>query len=316
MSTRPATPRIGVAGRPAQGLPLPSPVLTAVLVPSGSALGLLPEVERQMLSAVGVSATAEMPTRSPLLRACTHHLCSGGQRVRAHLALHAGVALGMRDADAVTIAATAELLHNASLIHDDLQDRSEQRRGAPTVHIAFGAAIALCAGDLLLSGAYRTLAGYSGTDTLPWLLALTHDAVAEAAQGQIADSVAPRGSGDMVSWYLSVAAAKSGALLRLPLELALAASGLPNALPLARRAAEAFAIGYQIADDIEDVDADMAAGSLNLLVLLMAAGPSGAAVARRLAQQHLAAAHMLAHELPEGSGRYLGQLAKARAAQL
>ena len=316
MSTRPATPRIGVAGQSAWGLPLSSAVLIAVLASADPALDLLPEVERQMLSAVGLSATAETSTRSPLLRACAHHLCSGGQRVRALIALHAGVALGMPDADAVTIAATAELLHNASLVHDDLQDRSEQRRGAPTVHSAFDAAIALCAGDLLLSGAYRTLAGYSGTATLPRLLTLTHDAVSEAAHGQIADSMAPRGSGDTVTWYLSVAAAKSGALLRLPLELALEASGLVNALPHARRAAEAFAIGYQIADDINDIEADMATGSLNLLVLLKAAGPGGENVARRLAQQHLAAAHMLANELPEGSGRYLGQLAKAREAQL
>ena len=121
---------------------------------------------------------------------------------------------------------------------------------------------------------------------------------------------------DTASWYQSVAAAKSGALLHLPLELALAAAGLPKATPLARRAAEAFSVGYQIADDIEDAREDAAAGSLNLLLLLRAAGPEAEAGARGLARRHLEAARALARELPEGSGQYLAQLAQTRAARL
>ena len=163
------------------------------LAPSELSLDLLPQVERRMLAAVGLAHAAKIATRPALLRACAHHLGAGGQRVRALLALDAGVTLGIPDVDAVTIAATVELLHNASLIHDDLQDRSAQRRGAPTVQSAFGAGIALCAGDLLLSGAYGVLAGYSATASLPRLLALTHSATADAAQGQSADVTPPPG---------------------------------------------------------------------------------------------------------------------------
>jgi len=288
------------------------------LAPSELSLDLLPQVERRMLAAVGLAHAATIATRPALLRACAHHLGVGGQRVRALLALDAGVTLGIPDVDAVTIAATVELLHNASLIHDDLQDRSAQRRGAPTVQSAFGAGIALCAGDLLLSGAYGVLAGYSATASLPRLLALTHSATADAAQGQSADVTPPPGLGDAVPRYLAVAAGKSGALLRLPLELVLAAAGWPEALPLARRAAEAFAIGYQIVDDIEDAPEDAAAGSLNLLLLLRsaAAHSEAEATARQLARRHLETARVLAAELPQGSGRYLSRLAQARAAGL
>ena len=62
--------------------------------------------------------------------AASYHLRTGGNRVRAQLALHAGRALGLGVSDAVTLATTCELLHNASLIHDDLQDLDEVRRGA------------------------------------------------------------------------------------------------------------------------------------------------------------------------------------------
>ncbi len=289
-----------------------------VLAPGDLALDLLPQVGRRMLAAVGLNQNAAMSPRPALLRACAHHLGAGGQRVRASLALHAGVALGIPVADAVTMAATVELLHNASLIHDDLQDRSEQRRGVPTVLTAFGAATALCAGDLLLSAAYGVLADCSSTAALPRLLLLTHAAVADAAHGQSADTEAPPMGGDAVAWYAAVAAGKSGALLRLPIELVLAAAGRPEALPLARRAAEAFAVGYQIADDIEDARDDAAAGSLNLLLLLQAAATDREAesAARQLARRHLETARVLACGLPKESGRYLGQLAQARAARL
>jgi len=316
VTARPAAPCLGAVGHVIGNRAMSSSFPGEVSASADPSLDLIRQVERRMLTAVGVTPASATTTQPALMRACAHHLGAGGQRVRAMLALKAGVALGVRDADAVAIAATAELLHNAWLIHDDLQDRSEQRRGAPTVHSAFGGAIALCAGDLLLSGAYGVLASYSRTASLPWLLALTHAAVADAAQGQPADTAAPPDSADAVAWYSAIATAKSGALLRLPLELAVAAAGRPEALSLARRAAEAFAVGYQIADDIEDAREDAAAGSLNLLLLLRAAGPEAEAGARGLARRHLEAARALARELPEGSGQYLAQLAQTRAARL
>ena len=74
-------------------------------------------------SVIPQATTATTATAADVGR---YHLKSGGQRMRARLALHASVALGLSQADAVSIAAAVELLHNASLIHDDLQDRDRK----------------------------------------------------------------------------------------------------------------------------------------------------------------------------------------------
>ena len=78
------------------------------------------------------------------------HLLTGGRRVRARLALAAGEALGLRRENVVAWAAACELLHNATLIHDDIQDGDRTRRDVPTAWARHGVGQALNAGDLLL----------------------------------------------------------------------------------------------------------------------------------------------------------------------
>jgi len=113
------------------------------------------QVERLMLRLMlGLVRVAAGTGVSATLRAARYHLEAGGQRVRARLALHACEALGVVGDQAVRLAACVELLHNASLVHDDLQDKEKLRRGLPTVCAAFGPDVALCTGDLLLSAAY------------------------------------------------------------------------------------------------------------------------------------------------------------------
>ena len=71
--------------------------------------------------------------------------------------MHAGLALGLSEPDVLCLAASAELLHNASLVHDDLQDQDGMRRGAPAVWKKYGSNVAICTGDLMLSAAYAAL---------------------------------------------------------------------------------------------------------------------------------------------------------------
>ncbi|MBV5277060.1 polyprenyl synthetase family protein, partial [bacterium] len=87
-----------------------------------------------MLVLVRVAAGTAVSAGEPAtLRAARYHLEAGGQRVRARLALHACEALGVVGDQSVRLAACVELLHNASLVHDDLQDKEKLRRGLPTV---------------------------------------------------------------------------------------------------------------------------------------------------------------------------------------
>ena len=252
---------------------------------------------------------------SAAAQAATYHFAAGGQRLRARLAIHAALALGLDPADGVTLAATAELLHNASLIHDDLQDRSSSRRGMDTVWAAFGDDVAICAGDLLLSAAYGALCHFSDTSKLPALIARVHERTSTAIRGQCADlSASVRLQGD-IAGFEAIAVAKSGALLSLPLELVFVAAGFGAAASTGRKAADAFAIGYQVTDDIADWIDDAGEGpiprSFNAVQVFEAAGFGSTALAeaRNLGIQRLATAAAIAGDLPQGSGALLRDLA-------
>ncbi len=272
-------------------------------------------VERRMAALTQQYGPKVTGQPSAAAQAATYHFAAGGQRLRARLAIHAALALGLDPADGVTLAATAELLHNASLIHDDLQDRSSSRRGMDTVWAAFGDDVAICAGDLLLSAAYGALCHFSDTSKLPALIARVHERTSTAIRGQCADlSASVRLQGD-IAGFEAIAVAKSGALLSLPLELVFVAAGFGAAASTGRKAADAFAIGYQVTDDIADWIDDAGEGpiprSFNAVQVFEAAGFGSTALAeaRNLGIQRLATAAAIAGDLPQGSGALLRDLA-------
>ena len=292
--------------------PLTDPVLSSAVADD-----LLDEVEKVMRRLVTCGERSGGDMLSNSARAAAGHLAAGGQRVRARLALGAGVALDLGPQDSIALAATAELLHNASLVHDDLQDRENIRRGNQTVWAAYGDEVAICTGDLFLSAAYGALASVSDSRLLPDLIALVHARTALVVRGQCAEFSAKGQQVTDMAVYEKIAVGKSGALLSLPLELALAVSGKKEWMGEARRAAEAFGMGYQIMDDMEDVESDAAGDdgprAVNALLVLRAAGHglNAEAVARAIGLRHLRTAVALADRLPNGAGAFLRCLALA-----
>jgi geranylgeranyl pyrophosphate synthase len=98
-------------------------------------------------------------TDPPLLREAMAHAMAGGKRVRPRLAMLACAAAGGRALDALEAGVALELLHTSSLIHDDIMDESDVRRGRATVHVAYDISTAILAGDALIALAFRTLSG-------------------------------------------------------------------------------------------------------------------------------------------------------------
>jgi hypothetical protein len=94
-------------------------------------------------------------------RAMRYSLFAGGKRIRPLLALAAGESVGGRRADVVPLACAVEMIHTYSLVHDDLpsMDDDDLRRGKPTSHKVFGEAMAILAGDALLTRAFALMAG-------------------------------------------------------------------------------------------------------------------------------------------------------------
>ena len=271
----------------------------------------LADLERFMIAELS-EAERSLTHYSSAVQATLMHFASGGHRVRARLGFEAAERLGLSRNDSIAIGATAELLHNASLIHDDLQDGGMIRRGLPTVFAAFGANVAILSGDLLLSSAYSAIAQFSRPSLIAEMIRLVHRRTAQVIRGQCGDLLARTQPVTDITRYEEIVAGKSGALLSLPLELALMGAGFQEALGLAQEAAESFGIGYQIVDDLGDAASD-GPFTLNLLNVLTAGHSDHEAnrLAREIGRKHLDFAISAANRLPRGSGDLLGKLARA-----
>jgi geranylgeranyl diphosphate synthase type II len=196
------------------------------------------------------------------------HFSAGGARIRAHICLEAGHRLGLAFEDTIHIAVVCELLHNASLVQDDLLDRTRIRRGRPSIWLEFGDTIAICLSDLMLAGAYASLGRITSTSAIPAALALVHQRTRDVILGQAVENLSDDTLQSALALYQRRARGKSASLLSLPLELPLLISGHRDAMQNAHEAAGCFAVAYQISDDLTDLEQDEAQGSLNVVLLL------------------------------------------------
>ncbi len=221
------------------------------------------------------------------------------------LALDAARALGLDPLAAMSCACAAELLHNASLVHDDVQERDGTRRGKLALWRKFDAAAAICAGDLMISAAFASLAAHPDPASA---LLLMHGAISDTARGQAVDLAAQIATlGD----YRAMVAAKTGPLLALPARLALCAARAP-ADELVSEVAWNMAVAYQALDDLNDIAADRAAGRVNICTVLEANGWSrfeASMTARDEASAALDLARGIASQLPLNVGSAFCNLA-------
>ena len=193
-----------------------------------------------------------------------HYAATGpGKRLRPCVLVAAAEACGGTRAQALPAAAAIEMLHAYTLVHDDLpaMDDDDTRRGRPTVHIAFDEAIAILAGDGLLTEAFAALAelGPRAGDAVRVLAQRTggHELLA----GQAIDlTTPPEGLRDIQS-VERLHAAKTGALFAAAAELgAIAAGAAPEVCARLGRYGMAIGIAFQHADDRDDAELTELAG--------------------------------------------------------
>ena len=189
----------------------------------------------------------------PGARMLREHLDTGGKRLRPRLALAACQALGGRAEDAVDWAAAVELLHNASLIHDDIQDGDRERRGAPTVWARHGAAQAINAGDLLLMLPFLALRSYPA-ETQAALVQVLARYAESTARGQIRELALAGSAGHGWGDYFTAVSGKTGTLFGLPVRGAAVLAGLePVAAADLARTFASIGVLYQLQDDLLDL---------------------------------------------------------------
>jgi geranylgeranyl diphosphate synthase, type I len=97
-------------------------------------------------------------TPKELYLASSHYISSGGKRLRPYIVLKVSELFGGTSRKAMPAAAAVELIHNFSLVHDDIMDHDEVRHNVPTVHASYGVPLAILAGDILFSKAFQMMA--------------------------------------------------------------------------------------------------------------------------------------------------------------
>lgn len=183
----------------------------------------------------------------------SHHLMrAGGKRMRPMLVLLCSQ-LGNGFSDTVhTAAAAVELVHLASLYHDDVMDEAPKRRGALSAHEKWGNSVAILTGDLLFARASH-LSVEVGEEAVR-VQAQTFERL---VLGQLNEFVGATEDDDPIDHYLSVLADKTGSLISASCQFGLIASDGPRELlPVLREYGEAVGVAFQLADDVIDLTVD------------------------------------------------------------
>lgn len=190
----------------------------------------------------------ELPTASqPVAR---HVLNAGGKRLRPFLTLQTGRAFGLAaESDLYALGAAIEMLHAATLLHDDILDNSELRRGKPAAHTLFGRSRTILAGDALLAKSMLMVAGFGDAR----LAACISEAVMRTAEGQIVESDQTRNCAISHGEYIEMIKGKTGWMLRASCELgALRAGADAEGVKAAADYGMELGIAFQMVDDALD----------------------------------------------------------------
>lgn len=174
----------------------------------------------------------------------------GGKLLRPSLVLFSCEALGGKPQRALPLACALELIHNFSLVHDDIQDADEFRRGRPTTWRVFGVGQAINSGDALLVLALDVaLSADLPAETKVLAQKALLSATLRMIEGQALD-LAAEGKPLSAEGYIEMARRKTGALLGCALELGALAAGRPDLRELSLALGEELGLAFQIRDDI------------------------------------------------------------------
>ncbi len=222
--------------------------------------------EMDVLKCLGKSATLverEMDRWMPkgtqpevLAKAARHLIEAGGKRLRPCLALTSCEAVGGKRKDAIETAAALELLHNFTLIHDDIMDHDEVRRNVRTVHLLWGEPIAIIAGDALFAKVFEATAAnakrlkLSSERTVELFNTLSR-ASFELCQGQALDMIFEKRSDVTEKEYMAMISGKTGALTEAATKVgALLGGASEKQLDALTSYGRLLGVAFQIQDDV------------------------------------------------------------------
>ena len=199
---------------------------------------------------------------APRIPEVTAHLVdAGGKRLRPMLTLASAVMCGYPGPYHVHLAATVEFIHTATLLHDDVVDESQQRRGRPTANLLWDNQSSVLVGDYLFARSFQLM---TETGSMR-VLSILSNAAATIAEGEVLQLTAATNLATDEDIYLKVVRGKTAALFSAATEVGGVIAGADEAHVQALfEYGDALGIAFQIADDLLDYQGDTAATGKNI----------------------------------------------------
>jgi heptaprenyl diphosphate synthase len=178
-----------------------------------------------------------------------HLVDAGGKRIRPLFTLLAAQFGDPKRQDVITAAAAVELVHIATLYHDDVMDEATMRRGAASANARWDNTVAILAGDYLFAHASRLVSDL-GTDAAR----IIAETFAELVSGQMRETTGPAAGEDPIGHHLSVIGQKTGSLIATAGRYGgMCSNAGPEYVAALRRYGEIIGAAFQISDDIIDI---------------------------------------------------------------
>lgn len=182
-----------------------------------------------------------------------HLIDSGGKRLRPMLTLASARMCGYEGNDHVQLAASVEFMHTATLLHDDVVDESDLRRGKKTARILWGNEASVLVGDFLLGQAFKMMVAVGSLEALRIL----SNAAAVIAEGEVMQLIASKNTETNEDEYLAVIIAKTAALFSAAAEVGAVLAQRPKAEQAALLSyGKNLGIAFQLVDDVLDYSGD------------------------------------------------------------
>ncbi len=199
---------------------------------------------------------------APRIPEITAHLVeAGGKRLRPMLTLATARMCGYEGDHHVRLAATVEFIHTATLLHDDVVDESNRRRGRPTANLLWDNKSSVLVGDYLFARSFQLMVETGSLRVLDILA----DAAATIAEGEVLQLTAARNVATTEATYLQVVRGKTAALFAAATEVGGVIADVPEAQVAALRTyGDALGVAFQIADDLLDYGGASAAIGKNV----------------------------------------------------
>lgn len=200
----------------------------------------------------------DVAEHTKLQEAMRHIPMAGGKRLRPVLAMLCADAISGTGGRTVPFGVSLELIHNFTLLHDDVMDQDELRRGVKTVHVLYDEATAINAGDVLFARAFETLSNTDVKDgELRVLVRNVAAAVRKIGEGQQMDKDFETGTVISLNDYLKMIEYKTAQLFQTAAEGgAIIAGGSEEQIAALREYGRLLGMGFQIWDDYLDLKAD------------------------------------------------------------